>query len=602
MGLQQRPSVPPARILANDNRAPAGAQRGGTLELRLEMAPGMWYPTSDSGPAEEVMAFAEAGHAPQVPGPLLRVIAGTRVHAVIRNTVDSTLVVHGLHPGAPDDSVVVPGRGSAEVHFTADTPGSFLYWAAVRGLRFEQNEGYTSMLSGAIVVDPPGDAATDRVFVIGAWHESADSTGPKPWVDRDMMTINGKSWPYTERLDFQVGDTVRWRWINASVDAHPMHLHGFYYVIDAVGDQAADTALSPDDRRTVVTRLMLPGSSMRMHWVAERPGDWLFHCHFAFHVSHYLSLDKVPDDPDPGLPDAERHTVHGMAGLILGLRIHGDSSGVRGATAAPDAAARRIRVAAMSLGDTIGWKNLYAYHVDAGAPSGTATPQPDALVLRRDEPVRITIVNRLRAPTGVHWHGIEVQDSYMDGVPGWSGSPGHLAPAIAPGDSFTVWFTPPRAGTFIYHSHSNEGFQIGRGLYAPLIVLPPGGSFDPRRDIVITFGGDNDHGQVNRRSDPAPIGMTAGTTYRIRLININTDRRMIFSLRSGDRLLAWRAIAKDGADLSTHQATMRPATLLTGTGETADFEFTPRAPGELRLDIDTHVEPMWRMSIPIHVR
>ena len=55
---------------------------------------------------------------------------------------------------------------------------------------------------------------------------------------------------------------------------------------------------------------------------------------------------------------------------------------------------------------------------------GDSVPVPSSLlVLRRNEPVRITIVNHLRAATGVHWHGIEVP-AYSDGVPGWSGSGG----------------------------------------------------------------------------------------------------------------------------------------------------------------------------------
>jgi len=31
------------------------------------------------------------------------------------------------------------------------------------------------------------------------------------------------------------------------------------------------------------------------------------------------------------------------------------------------------------------------------------------LVLRREEPVRITVVNNLDEPTGVHWHGLEIE-------------------------------------------------------------------------------------------------------------------------------------------------------------------------------------------------
>ena len=65
------------------------------------------------------------------------------------------------------------------------------------------------------------------------------------------------------------------------------------------------------------------------------------------------------------------------------------------------------------------------------------------LVLRRGEPVEITLVNRLTEATAIHWHGMEL-DSYYDGVHGWSGLGTRITPIIKPGDTFVVRFTPPR--------------------------------------------------------------------------------------------------------------------------------------------------------------
>jgi len=55
----------------------------------------------------------------------------------------------------------------------------------------------------------------------------------------------------------------------------------------------------------------------------------------------------------------------------------------------------------------------------------------------------------------VHWHGLEIE-SYYDGVVGVSGVEEHLTPMIAPGDSFQMRITPPRPGSYIYHTHVNE--------------------------------------------------------------------------------------------------------------------------------------------------
>jgi FtsP/CotA-like multicopper oxidase with cupredoxin domain len=59
---------------------------------------------------------------------------------------------------------------------------------------------------------------------------------------------------------------------------------------------------------------------------------------------------------------------------------------------------------------------------------------------------------------------------------------------IAPGDSFTAAFTPPRAGSFMYHAHANELVQILGGLYGPLLVLPPGEAFDSATNRLVMVG------------------------------------------------------------------------------------------------------------------
>jgi hypothetical protein len=60
-------------------------------------------------------------------------------------------------------------------------------------------------------------------------------------------------------------------------------------------------------------------------------------------------------------------------------------------------------------------------------------------------------------------------------------------------------------------------------------------------------------------------------------------------------------VAKDGADLPPAQRRLQPSHLITGTGETADFEFTPTAPGNLRLEIKTQL-PGWIIPIELRAR
>src|SRR6185503_3491440 len=131
-------------------------------------------------------------------------------------------------------------------------------------------------------------------------------------------------------------------------------------------------------------------------------------------------------------------------------------------------------------------------------PARDSVPIPGTpLLLTRGQPVRITVHNRIATPLTVHWHGIEL-DSYADGVGGWSGMARRIAPMIAPGDSFVARFTPPRAGTFMYHVHNEHGDELASGLYAPLFVLEPGQVFDPETDrvfVIATAGPDAARGE-----------------------------------------------------------------------------------------------------------
>ena len=96
-------------------------------------------------------------------------------------------------------------------------------------------------------------------------------------------------------------------------------------------------------------------------------------------------------------------------------------------------------------------------------------------------------MNHLTESTAIHWHGIEL-DSYYDGVHGFSGWIAASTPMIEPGGTFVVRFTPPRAGTFIYHTHLHDYRQLSSGLYGPIVVTDTDETFDPATDHVIVLG------------------------------------------------------------------------------------------------------------------
>jgi FtsP/CotA-like multicopper oxidase with cupredoxin domain len=183
-------------------------------------------------------------------------------------------------------------------------------------------------------------------------------------------------------------------------------------------------------------------------------------------------------------------------------------------------------------------------------------------------------------------------ESLYDGVAGWSGAGSNTAPLVAPGDSFVVTFTPPRAGTFIYHTHMDETLQLTTGMYGPLLVLEPGARFDPETDLVLMIGGavdgDSAGPTINGRRTPVPRALSAGTTYRLRFINILPAEVIAVGLFAGEDTLAWTPVSKDGADVAAARRRAGPATFRAGVGETYDFEWTPahRMEAELRIDIE----------------
>jgi FtsP/CotA-like multicopper oxidase with cupredoxin domain len=608
------PSREPEPIVANSNRISGGQLRNGVLTIRLQVRTGLLRPQADTGPGILLQAFGEAGKPLQVPGPLLRVVEGTVVHASVHNTLaDSPLVLRGLQsrPGSPDDTLQIAPGATRDVRFTAGAPGTYYYWGTTSGSAMGDDRWVDSQLSGAFIVDPAGapPRESERIFVIGLGLKPRDARAGEP--EREFMVINGKSWPDTERLDYSLGDTVRWRWVNASSSSHPMHLHGFYYEVNSRGSWAADTVYRPEMRRQVVTELMPPGGTMSARWVAARTGNWVFHCHFAFHISNHLFLAPGTAGADgqtgEGSGGGAGHAMvgHSMAGLVLGIHVRaGSGSALSAPTAGEPQRFRLIVRPAHAPADSA---HLMSYALEPNdrhaAQDPVRIPGP-LLTLERGRAVRITVVNRLDEPTAVHWHGIELE-SYPDGVPGWSGAPGRVFQPIAPGDSFTAEFTPPRAGSFMYHAHADELIQIFGGLYGPLVVVEPGETFDTAANRLVMVGalfrGDSLRGVVNGRLDPATMELRAGRTYRFRLFNIG-DARTAFTLRRPDSsVVPWRAVAKDGAELPRAQAVARTEPTMTGPGEIVDFELNAGPPGDLVLDLDAPFAP-WRLGVPVRIR
>jgi FtsP/CotA-like multicopper oxidase with cupredoxin domain len=94
----------------------------------------------------------------------------------------------------------------------------------------------------------------------------------------NRWTINGKSWADTNPL-FTVQWGRRYRLIldNNSGDEHPVHLHRHSFEITKVGDKATSGVIKD-------TISMPRYSKSEVDFVADDPGDTLFHCHHQDHM------------------------------------------------------------------------------------------------------------------------------------------------------------------------------------------------------------------------------------------------------------------------------------------------------------------------------
>jgi len=112
-----------------------------------------------------------------------------------------------------------PG-GHASTTFTTDAEGTYFYWAAEPGTPLEDRESLDSQLSGAFIVDAPdAKPRAERIFVISTWIQALLPDGSDDRIN-EVFTINGRSWPQTERLTYDLGDSVHWRVINTSATIH----------------------------------------------------------------------------------------------------------------------------------------------------------------------------------------------------------------------------------------------------------------------------------------------------------------------------------------------------------------------------------------------
>jgi FtsP/CotA-like multicopper oxidase with cupredoxin domain len=209
-------------------------------------------------------------------------------------------------------------------------------------------------------------------------------------------------------------------------------------------------------------------------------------------------------------------------------------------------------------------------------------PGPTIRVTEGDK-VRAIFTNNIDESTSVHFHGVEFEDFFMDGVAFVTQKP------FAKGETFTYEFTAGRQGSLMYHSHHNATDQVGRGLLGAFIVDPK----TPRGDDVVDrdytwISNDTLAGfTINGHGFPAvvPVLAAVGETVRVRFMN---EGMMMHPWHlHGYRM---RVVARDGYPLGS--AAFDCDTLGVNPGERFDVNVTIDRPGlwAFHCHILPHVE------------
>ncbi len=581
-------------IASNDGTHWGGVRTVRTLHISLVARWGLWHPDGPGTTGLPVEAFGEVGRPLQVPGPLIEAPLGTRVVISIRNELAHDLTVRSSTPSLELRQTLLhmaPGT-TGRTTFVLDRPGAFGYYGSDSGESLDARMFSDAELSGAIVVERPHAPAIDHVFVLSVYAPVRERNGDPNFL-YVLETINGHAFPATEHLSYRRGQRVRWAVVNMSAMTHPMHLHGFYFRLDGPG--AYDE----------VTHAFHPGDSAELSWVADRAGSWMYHCHISDHITRHPPLADMragkaaPDLSLSGdLSQAVAQRFHladqPMGGMVVPITVR---QGPQDRAATDATTPRRLALTIDAHDETSppypGLTKDTVTLIDGAVrtqSSGNAAP---LIVLKRREPVAITVVNHTREQTSIHWHGVALQNSYYDGSAGMAmgTSERGMSPPIEPNSSFVARFAPPDAGTFMYHAHMDDGWQLASGVDGPLLVLAPDERFDPETDHVVMISESYERAgspfvAINGSLTPAPLSAVAGVPQRLRLAVLTlSGQDLVVSLSDGSRVIEWTPIAKDGRNLPPDLRQQRIATQALTIGETRDFRFTPRNAGSLTLNV-----------------
>ncbi len=114
-------------------------------------------------------------------------------------------------------------------------------------------------------------------------------------MSRYVWSIDNKILSETDKIPVKKGEVLRITIYNNSMMRHPMHLHGFdFRVINGKGEK------SP--LKNVLD--IMPMETDTIEFLANKEGDWFFHCHILYHMMAGMNrVFAIDHYQNPYLPD-----------------------------------------------------------------------------------------------------------------------------------------------------------------------------------------------------------------------------------------------------------------------------------------------------------
>jgi len=294
----------------------------------------------DPGPDGSGLSVNCWGYNGITPGPTIEAFEGDRVRIYVTNKLPEGTSIHWhgfILPNGMDGVTgltqpkIAPGETFA-YEFTLKQTGTLMYHP-----HFDEMTQIALGMHGFFIIHPRQAAArrVDRDFAIflNEWAINPGTATPDPTVmlDFNVFTFNSRVFPGTDPLLVRLGDRVRIRVANLTMDSHPMHIHGHrFFVTGTDAGPIQESAWVPENTTNVPV-----GATRDIEFVADNPGDWAFHCHKSHHTMNQMGHGL------PNLLGVDAHNTEQRLNvltpgtMVMGTTGMGDMLEMQGMMATP---------------------------------------------------------------------------------------------------------------------------------------------------------------------------------------------------------------------------------------------------------------------------